>query len=63
MPNKTKKDTDLVLSIGGEEILRVKRHVDQKSKAGNPLPYTTRGFARVDSEAVGALRISINVIE
>ena len=63
MPNKTKKDTDLVFTIGGEEILRVKHKPDQKSKNGNPLPYTTRGFARVDTEAVGSLRISLNVIE
>lgn len=62
MTAKKDTNTDLVISIGGQEVLKLKHKPEQTSKNGNPLPFTTRGFTRVES-VLGELRVSLNVIE
>lgn len=56
------KDNDLKLVIAGEEVLVVKYKPQQTSSKGTKMPFSTRGFQRVETP-VGELRISLNVIE
>ena len=61
MAKKSVAQETLRVLLGDKEILVIPGNPQQYSKAGNPMPWSTRGFVRVplNGETVS---ISINVL-